>query len=149
MAAMEDTYHLGVKALIRSKNGEILLLKIDTKELTKNKYGAYWDLPGGRVHKGISPQETLQREIEEETGLQHVSIGESLGMGLANIRIPLPDGQEVGLILSVYECSIPPSADIILSSEHTSYEWCAPKTAAVYLATKFPPELCRLVAELQ
>lgn len=47
--AKEDTFHLGVKALIRNPNKKFLLLKRESK-FNKN----YWDLPGGCLQKGES-----------------------------------------------------------------------------------------------
>jgi len=54
----EDCFHLGVKVLLYDSEGRVLLLK----------KGPYWDLPGGRLQKGETLMETLQREVEEETG---------------------------------------------------------------------------------
>ncbi len=36
-----------------------------------------WDLPGGRLHKGETPAEGLQREIREEIGVE-VEVGEAI-----------------------------------------------------------------------
>ena len=59
-----DAFHVGVKALIFNAEGEVLLLERDhpIKQI-------YWDLPGGRLHKGESFMDTLVREVKEETGL--------------------------------------------------------------------------------
>ncbi len=38
--------------------------------LIKHKNGSHWDFPKGHVEKGESEQETAQREIFEETGLE-------------------------------------------------------------------------------
>ncbi len=140
----EDCFHLGIKALIRNNRGEMLLLRMSPG----HDHGGgqtLWDLPGGRVHKGASVEATLRREVEEETGLQDIVIGKHLGMMLANVRIPLPGQPDVGLILSIYECHIPPGAKITISEEHTTHEWCSPKEAASRLAAKFPSEFCSLL----
>lgn len=47
--AKEDTFHLGVKAIFRNPNKEMLLL-----ERRSNFNQNYWDLPGGRLQKGES-----------------------------------------------------------------------------------------------
>lgn len=67
--AKEDTFHLGVKALIRNPNKEILLLERKSK-FNKN----YWDIPGGRLQKGESLLQTLKQEIAEETGFIQYAI---------------------------------------------------------------------------
>ena len=48
-STLEDTFHLGVKALIFEAEGKILLL--ERNHPVKN---LYWDIPGGRLQKGDS-----------------------------------------------------------------------------------------------
>jgi ADP-ribose pyrophosphatase YjhB (NUDIX family) len=50
-----------VKAIIKSEKDDVLLLK--------SAYKDSWQLPGGGVDTGESPEIALQREIREETGL--------------------------------------------------------------------------------
>ena len=35
---------------------------------------AYWDLPKGHIEKGEKEQETVKREVKEETGLEDIEI---------------------------------------------------------------------------
>lgn len=143
----EDTFHLGIKGLIVDSEGKILLLKVNPARL---KGGAepkdYWDLPGGRVQQGHTIADTLVREIEEETGISSVANIQPLGMVLSNIRIPVGDNT-VGLILSIYSCSVPEDSIIKISDEHTASEWFTTKEAANLLAIKYPPEFCRLLTK--
>lgn len=145
---MEDTFHLGIKALIRNNAGEILLLKVN-KELLKGYFGEpYWDIPGGRIHKNSSVEETLKREIEEETGLTEISNITKLDMVLSNnIRIPLKAGTNVGLILAVYLCDVTNYENIIISDEHTDYKWFEPKKASDLLKVKYPTEFTDKIAQ--
>lgn len=148
MPVMEDSFHLGIKALIKNDDGQVLLFKINSAELITNPHGEYWDLPGGRIQRNSTAAETLRREVEEETGVKNVSVGKHLGMVLSNIRIPLKDGQDVGLVLSIYECKLPSDANIRLSFEHLAFEWFKPAEAAKHLATKYPNDFCQLIAKL-
>lgn len=141
----EDSFHLGIKGLIRNQAGELLLVRVSPKHTGGRDY---WDLPGGRMHKGSSVEATLRREIEEEIGVRDVEIGRRVDMILSTIRIPLQNGSDVGLILSIYACRIPADADLTLSGEHTEREWCPPEAAAARLSAKFPPEFCQLIAAL-
>lgn len=142
---MEDTFHLGIKALVRNKDGNILLLQLDPRELG----GEFWDIPGGRVQRGHSVAETLKREIQEETGVTKVTIGKKVGIVLSPIRIKVKDADnDVGLILDVYECTLPQEAVIQPDDGLVAYEWVAPTVAAKRLSNKYPPEFCRLIAEL-
>lgn len=138
----EDIFHLGIKALIRNKHGEILLLHVDPAAVGGKEY---WDIPGGRVQRGHGVEETLRREIEEGTGVRSIAIGKHLGMVLSPLRLPIESG-DVGLILSIYECAIPDDATIVPSDGMIEYAWLPPREAAKRLAQKYPPEFCELIA---
>lgn len=142
----EDIFHLGIKALIRDGRGRILLLRVNSEKLRGG--GDYWDLPGGRIQKGQTAEETLRREVQEETGIKKTSSPREVGMVLSNIRIPLGDNESVGLILGIYECVIDPGAAITISDEHVAYDWFECGRAAELLAVKYPRHFCQLVANL-
>jgi len=61
----EAFYRTSVKALIKNQDGEILLAKEEN---------GMWELLGGGLDHGENPQEGLQREVFEETGLKVHSI---------------------------------------------------------------------------
>lgn len=142
----EDSFHLGIKALIRNDKGDILLLQVNPAKLNSNNKN-YWDLPGGRVQKGDSVTDTLKREVAEETSITDVKSTKEIGMVLANIRIPVSD-DTVGLILGVYECEVSSGSGITISDEHIAYDWFEPKEAASLLAVKYPNHFCELIASL-
>ncbi|MEI7818551.1 MAG: NUDIX hydrolase [bacterium] len=52
-------YRVSVKALITNQNNEILMVKEGTRG---------WDLPGGGLEAGETPQLALVRELQEELG---------------------------------------------------------------------------------
>lgn len=138
---MEDIFNLGIKALIRNQSGEILLLKVNKEALKGYSGEPYWDIPGGRIHKDSTVEETLKREIEEETGITEISNITKLDMVLSNnIRIPLKDGTNVGLILAIYLCDVTNYEKVIISEEHTEYKWFEPKEASELLKIKYPTE---------
>lgn len=60
----ERRTHLGVYALIVYGDAVILVRK------GRGPYSGKWDLPGGRIEFGETPQEALEREVREETGLE-------------------------------------------------------------------------------
>jgi 8-oxo-dGTP pyrophosphatase MutT (NUDIX family) len=143
----EDSFHLGIKALIRSDSGEVLLLQVNPAKLHGERRN-YWDLPGGRVQKGHSILENLKREVAEETGISDIKSTEELGMVLSNIRIPVGKSETVGLILGIYQCKIVGDSNVTISDEHVTYGWFAPKDAAKLLAVKYPKHFCELIATL-
>jgi len=52
---------LGVKGLVCDKQGHVLLVK--------HAYQPGWHLPGGKVERGETLAESIERELREETGL--------------------------------------------------------------------------------
>lgn len=144
---MEDSFHLGIKALVRNTEGKLLLLQVNSAKL-KAEQQAYWDLPGGRIQKGETTMEALEREVEEETGLTNLKKPIEIGMVLSNIRIPLDDSGSVGLILSIHSVQAPEDAAIMISDEHTAYDWFTPTEAAAILRVKYPETFCNKIAQL-
>jgi 8-oxo-dGTP diphosphatase len=148
----EDLFHLGVRALIKNSSEQVLLLQVNPAKLT-GKNDAYWDLPGGRVQRGQTVEETLQREVAEETGITEMRDIVHIGTVLSNIRIPVKesaDGKEtVGLLLSVHTCALPANeANIQISEEHLDYCWYPLVQAAELLKIKYPQDFCDLIAQL-
>jgi 8-oxo-dGTP diphosphatase len=147
MTPTEDTYHLGIKALIQNPQGQILLLKVNPAKLKGNQHGTYWDIPGGRVQRGSTVEQTLARELAEETGITTIKDSRPFAMILSKIRIPL-EPHDVGLILSAYLCEVGEAADIKLSDEHIDYQWFSPGEAAAALQIKYPTEFTDKIREL-
>ena len=135
----EDTFHLGIKALIFNKEGKLLLLKVNPEELRGFKGEPYWDIPGGRVQRKDGIEGTLRREVTEETGLE-ISEIEPLAMTLSNIRIPQKSGGDVGLILYIFKCLVKNADKITLSGEHTEYGWFTKEEGKKLLEVKYPKE---------
>jgi 8-oxo-dGTP pyrophosphatase MutT (NUDIX family) len=67
MSLIQHRYRVGAKALILSPDGTKFLVA------PKRKSGK-WDLPGGGIEHGESPEEALVREIQEEMGLAVLSM---------------------------------------------------------------------------
>lgn len=144
----EDVFHLGIKALICNSAGDILLLQVNPVKLHGERKD-YWDLPGGRVQKGDSVEDTLQREVQEETSIAEIADIQPISMVLSNIRIPMGEEKSVGLILSVYACAVSSDAKVVLSDEHIAYDWFTPAKAAALLRVKYPRDFCEAIAGLQ
>lgn len=144
MSETEDVFHLGIKAIIRNSEGKILLLKVNPEKLN-NTTEAYWDIPGGRIQRNSTVEETLQREIEEEIGVKNINDVKPFSMVLSNIRIPIQP-VDAGLILAIYTCTIDTQTDIQLSEEHTEANWFEVSEAAKLLKIKYP---LNFIQELQ
>lgn len=103
---MDKVLQFATKAVV-IKDRKILSLYIEKNGQKK------WDLPGGRIEFGESPEEGLVREVMEETNCRVKS------MKLIDTwhRV-LESWQIIGVF---YICEL--EGEIILSSEHNGYEW--------------------------
>ncbi len=64
---------VGVKALIKNKEGKFLLVyradKKYSQDVIDKKVAGHWDIVGGRINVGENLIDNLKREIKEETNL--------------------------------------------------------------------------------
>jgi 8-oxo-dGTP diphosphatase len=127
--------------------GEVLLMQVTPAKLNGERKD-YWDLPGGRVQKGDSVEDTLKREVLEETGINEITNIQPVSMVLSNLRIPTGNDESVGLILSVYACTVPNNTTVMLSDEHVAYDWFTSEKAAELLRVKYPEEFCEAIGKL-
>ena len=92
----EQLFQIGIKAIIRNDENQILLLK--------NK--DYWDIPGGRIDQGEDIETTLLRELNEEIGVNHIA-QKQLWDVVKSVK-QLPYGNMMtSLMLIVYRVQLP------------------------------------------
>jgi 8-oxo-dGTP diphosphatase len=106
-----DNVRIAVKAFT-VKDGKALILKRRPNDVHKP---AEWDIPGGRLDLGEDPIKGVEREAEEEIGID------------IDILLPIEiqhftrdDGQIITMI--IFLCK-PLTDDIKLSEEHTEFKW--------------------------
>lgn len=104
-------FYVGVKAVIR-RDEKILLVKSAEK--------GFWDVPGGRIDDEEALDEALKRELREELPSFKNS---SMGRLITAFRVPGSIAGDVGLVLLFYEVSGEFKEGIVLSDEHTEYQW--------------------------
>ena len=114
------------KAFIINENEEILIIK----ESSKYKDGANiekFDVVGGRVEPGQHFQESLIREIKEETGLD-VRIGKPFYVGEWR---PIVKGEQWQIVGTFFECQTK-TKEVKLGGDHSEHLWINPKNYQDY-----------------
>jgi mutator protein MutT len=89
--------------------GRVLLLRNERGE---------WELPGGRLDDGETPEEALTREVREEAGLM-VSVASLVDAWVFEVT----PGKKV-LVLE-YACRLSGKRGVTISHEHSRHAWLA------------------------
>ncbi len=114
MKQESSNLQVGVKTLIFNKEGNILIIKRNPS--LYKEVNNLWDIPGGRINSGSSLEENLKREIFEEVGIVSAKI-----LGLISAQDIIKPNKHV-VRLTYVSCATG-SIDLILSEEHTEYQW--------------------------
>jgi 8-oxo-dGTP diphosphatase len=110
---MSKQQGIGSNAIVFNSKDEILMLK---RSSTDEAFPGGWEIPGGGVDYGETPQESLKREVMEECGLS-VKILKLLAVHdfyLGEIQV-----FEITFLSKVTDDKY----EVKLSSEHTDYKW--------------------------
>lgn len=120
---------VGAKIVLRSTNGNILLVK--------PTYKPTWQLPGGVVEAGESPLAAAVREIREETGLVCDRANARLTEVIARTS------EDTLLIMYEYTKTIDEAQELAIQLEELeAYEWVAPGKVAERLP-KYYASFCQ------
>ncbi|MCR8641287.1 NUDIX domain-containing protein [Paenibacillus sp. N1-5-1-14] len=84
-------------AIIRDSQGRILMQK-------RSDYGD-WGLPGGGMNPGETVEETVVREIKEETGLEILQYELHSIYSGPRMQYMYPDGNEVVFVMFLFEAT--------------------------------------------
>ena len=117
---MEPKLFVATKAFI-VHNGKVLILREASTYHDGSNVGKY-DVVGGRVQPGQRFDESLLREIEEETGLK-ATIGRPF---FVNEWRPTVRGEQWQIVGTFFEC-FADSDQVKLSEDHESFLWIDPK----------------------
>tara|TARA_R100001082_G_scaffold52891_1_gene28852 strand:+ start:1216 stop:1683 length:468 start_codon:yes stop_codon:yes gene_type:complete len=116
-----EGYRQAAGAIIRDAQGRILLMRRSPKETSM--HGLY-ELPGGKLEEGETPEETARIEAMEESGLP-----------LVNLQPLEPHiDHDMQKVYHGFVGEIDPEhqGDVVRSEEHDHHEWVHPEDMAQF-----------------
>lgn len=128
--------------------GAILFFQhADTREylllhypLKKRPGDGHWDYPKGHVEDGEGEQETVEREVEEETGIRGATYVKGFRESITYFFTK--EGKKIRKEV-VFFLGQSPSRDVNISHEHAGYEWLPYEKALDRLTFENAKELLR------
>ena len=103
--------NIAVSAFVRDQKGRFLLMR---RSGDSDYCPGLWELPGGKVDPGETPEQALRREVQEETGL---SIALEKFVGQAEFTAK---GKKCMMYFWTVEIT---GGRIRLSEENQDYDW--------------------------
>jgi 8-oxo-dGTP diphosphatase len=122
---MEVKLWVATKAFLKYK-GKILILR-ESGKYEDGTNAARYDVVGGRINPGQKWDESLLREIKEETGLS-AEIGKPFYVGEWR---PVVRGEQWQVVGTFFECKVN-SDKVTLSKDHDGYLWIKPEDFKKY-----------------
>lgn len=105
--------------IFRVERGKPLYLLLHYPSSAKSKK-EYWDLPKGHMEKGESEEDTVRREIEEETGLKDIELFDGF---LEEIRYWFQwKGEKISKTVVFYLAKTH-EKKVTISQEHLGFQW--------------------------
>lgn len=127
-----DRFPVSIKAVLFTEAGEVVLLKNDRGE---------WELPGGRLDAGETPELCIAREIAEELG-----ITATVGAILDSYVFEVIPGRHVFIV--TYACHIDRAVGgfaPVVSHEHVAWTLCRPDALPDTLPSGYRASVLRAV----
>ena len=112
------TIELSVGAIIRYQTTEQNKDHADFL-LLRNKRG-FWGFPQGHKEKGENEIQTLQREVQEETGITNLEIHQYIGK--IQYKYFRADGIRSEKEVKFYFATTP-TRQVVISNEHEDFKW--------------------------
>ncbi len=124
--AKDKAFLVAVKAVVVNSKDEILFLKVNSSLNDSQK----WDLPGGLMEYEDTVEDTLRREVLEETGIQVQDIELLTCTETIFEKFVFAENEvkDVKVAVIVYKYKLKEeNPHVKLSGEHDDYIWCSDK----------------------
>jgi len=123
----------------QGKGDKIFYLLLHYPSNTKSPK-EYWDLPKGHIEKGEKLEDTVKREVEEETGLKDIEFIEGFK---ETIKYFFKWENKNILKFVTFYLAETKTRDVKISEEHIDYEWLPYKEALEKLTFKNAKEILK------
>jgi 8-oxo-dGTP pyrophosphatase MutT (NUDIX family) len=107
-------------ALIFRKNKEIKYLLLHYPSTKRGAKRSYWDFPKGHIEKGEKIEETVKREVFEETGIKDIQFIKGFK---EEIRYFFRDKEKTIFKTVIFLLAQTKEEKVKISSEHIGYLW--------------------------
>ena len=125
--------------IFRRDDNKIYYLLLNYPYNAKDKE-EYWDLPKGHIEKGEQPEDTVKREVEEETALKDI---EFINGFKETIKYFFKWENKNILKFVIFYLAETKTRDIIISGEHIGYKWLSYEEALNQLTYKNAKEIIK------
>jgi 8-oxo-dGTP diphosphatase len=139
--------HLGVYVVVQNEAGMILLIK-----KSRGPYTGKFDLPGGKMEHGESPQETASRELQEEVGIE---CHDFVLLDNMTALVPFKDGDEdvsmhhVGMVYSACITNADKKASLSIEDQDVSgASWIDLETIASEALSPFAQKVATILKSI-
>lgn len=114
--------------ILEDEQDKILFLRRSTKN---NSYKGHWQLPEGKMEFGETPQDSLIREVKEETSLdlKNLKLLDVLSLQMTINKFVLRKIENINyhVVRIIYHAHW--KGKIVLSADHDEYNWFTPQEA--------------------
>ncbi len=128
MSRNHDYYQISLKLLLKNKQNEFLILKVENR----SKFNGFYDFPGGRIETdefNTDIFEILKREVAEEIGLNcqyKILSDRPVGFG-RHEDYSRTYQKNVRYLYLLFEAEIT-EGEVEISEEHTDFLWVSFET---------------------
>jgi mutator protein MutT len=138
---MTNITQIVTSAVIYNNEKKALIVK----RAADDSFPNMWEFPGGKSDFGESPEESVKREILEETGLKITPLQPVVVNSYNGKRNPMVVYVEIFYVAELN----PTDQNVTLSSEHSEFAWIDFKDIANYETTEYIHHVIEKIQKLK